>query len=89
MDIANIIGLKVVAIKSRRIDMRKKKNFRPQYIVFDDGKTFIELEDQDYYTYHDADSSAKTISINQDAKFWKFLMSDEKRFPDSDEDIMF
>ena len=89
MDIEKIIGLKVVAIKGYRYDMRKKRNFSPQYIVFDDEKTFIELEDQDYFTYHDADSSAKTISINQDARFWKVLMSDEKCYPDADEDIMF
>ncbi len=89
MELANIIGLEVVAIKGRRHDMRKKKNFSPQYIIFNDEKTFIELEDQDYYTYHDADSSAKTISINQDPRFWKLLMSDEKRYPDADEDIMF
>jgi hypothetical protein len=89
MDIEKIIGLKVVAIKGCRYDMRKKRNFSPHYIIFDDEKTFIELDDQDYYTYHDANSNAKTISITQNDIFWKLLMSDEKRYPDADEDIMF
>jgi hypothetical protein len=89
MDIANIIGLKVVAIKSFRTDLRKKRNFSPRYILFNDGKTYIELEDQDPYTYHDFDFGAKNISVMQDARVWGAIMHDEKRYPDADEDIMF
>jgi hypothetical protein len=87
MDIAKIIGLKVVAIKGMRTDMRRKKGFSPDFILFDDGQTYIELDDQDYYAYHDCDACAKTIQVWQNADRWKAMMEDEKHYPDADKDI--
>ena len=89
MNFLEIIGLKIVAIKGFRTDMRKKKNFRPQYIFFDDNETYIEINDQDYHDYHDCDSSAKILSINNNADNWKRMMVDEKFYPDADMDIGF
>ncbi len=87
MEIAKIIGLKVVAIKHLRTDRRKKKGLSPDYILFDDKKTYIELDDQDSYTYHDYDPGAKRMSIMQDEKLWKIMMNDDGRFPDANTDI--
>jgi len=87
MDIREIIGLKIVAIKGYRSDMRRKKGFRPQYIFFDDNETYIELDDQDYHDYHDCDSTAKRILVWRDAINWKRIMEDEKHYPDCDMDI--
>jgi hypothetical protein len=87
MKLAEIIGLKVVAIKGWRTDMRRKKGFSPQWILFSDHLTYIELDDQDYYAYHDCDSSAKTIQVWQNADRWKAMMEDEKHYPDADTNI--
>jgi hypothetical protein len=84
MEFNQIIGLKIMAIKSHRTDMRRKKGFRPEYILFDNGRTYIELEEQDYYTYHDCDSLARRQRIYQDARMWKILMTDKDHYIDSD-----
>jgi len=41
------------------------------YILFDDGQTFIELDEQDRYAFHDCSSSARELTLRSDAKFWK------------------
>lgn len=87
MDIKKIIGLKVLAIKTIRTDRRRKKGFPPDFIIFDDGKTFIELDDQDYITYHDCAGSAKHINVVQDPTRWTRMMSETDWFVDSDMDI--
>lgn len=84
LTIQAIIGLKVVAIKGFRTDMRRKKGFDPEYILFDDEKTYIEIDRQDYHTYHDCDSSARLIQVKRDSAFWEFMMTDEKTYPDAD-----
>lgn len=88
MEIEKIIGLKVVAIKTFRRDKRRKRDLSPDYILFDDGQTFIEIEDQDYYTYHDCDSGAKRLSIRQDIDLWQQMIKNaDGSFPDSNTDI--
>ena len=42
-----LIGKSVVAVKGTRTD-RRIKDVSPQYIMFNDDETFVELEDQDY-----------------------------------------
>lgn len=74
--IQDIIGLKVHSIKSFCKDKRKKKNFEPHIILFTDKKTFIELEDQDYYSYHDCDSSAKVLRIFREKQLWNRYNTD-------------
>jgi hypothetical protein len=84
----DIIGKKAVSLKGFRTDMRNKKGFPIVYILFDDGETYIELEDQDYYTYHDCNGSAKLIKIFKDKRVWEMIMSDAKHYPDADIDPM-
>jgi NAD kinase len=87
MEIRKIIGLKIVAIKSIRTDRRKKRGFTPDFILFDDGATFIELDDQDYITYHDCSYTAKHINVYQDSDRWERMMNETEWFVDSDMDI--
>jgi hypothetical protein len=69
-----IVGLKVVGVYGYTGD--KRKNYiEPQYILFDDGKTYIELEEQDYYTFHDCSGCAREIYIKQDEKFWNTVFN--------------
>lgn len=86
MKLKKIIGKKVVAIKGFRTDMRRKKGFTAEYVLFDDGETYIELEDQDCHTYHDHDSDAKIIRVRQNKKLWEDMMSNEKNYPAADTD---
>lgn len=88
-NLGKIIGLSVVAIKGEY--NAKGKNIEPKYILFSDGKTYLELEEQDYYSYHDCSSSARLIRV-WDAKSeyfssnpdrWEQLMS----YKDATEDI--
>ncbi|GAG92154.1 unnamed protein product, partial [marine sediment metagenome] len=58
-----------------------------EYILFDDQETIIELEDQDYYTYHDCDSLARRINIKKDKVAWEYIMTDEKHYPAADRDL--
>lgn len=60
-NLAKIIGLTVVAIKGEY--NAKGKYILPKYILFNDGKTFIELEEQDPYTFHDCASSARCLNL--------------------------
>ena len=81
-DLAKIIGLKVLAIKGKY--NAKGKNIGPKYILFDDGKTYIELDEQDYYTYHDCSSSARHITATTATpEYWEILLT----YPNSTTDI--
>ena len=84
MKLFEIVGLKVVAVKGWRTDMRKKKRFEPQWILFDDGETYIELEEQDYYSYHDCSSIARELIVLQDKKRWQQMMEDNDHYPFAD-----
>ena len=66
----NIIGLKVEALKSYS---EKKTKRQIDFILFDDKKTFIKLEEQDYYSFHDCSVTARQIYLRQDAEQWKNL----------------
>jgi hypothetical protein len=83
------VGLKVLAIKGYRDDMRRKKGFTPEYILFDDGQTYIMLEDQDYHAYHDCDSWARRIEVRRDETQWGIFNEDEKHYPDADLDLSY
>jgi len=75
-----LIGKTVLAIKGSK---NTRRRVFPEYILFDDKKTYIQLEEQDYYTYHDCSGSARTPYINQDKEQWKYLLT----LPDANEDI--
>jgi len=81
-DMGKIIGKKIICIKCIREDRRTSlKYIRPIYILFDDEKTFIELVDQDYYTYHDCAYGAKHIEINVDKNHWDTIINDDDHYP--------
>ncbi len=90
MDITTIINKKVVAIKgynSRWNDKRiKNHHTQPEYILFDDGRTFIELEKQDYHSYHDCSFSAREMSIQKDKDKWDNIMN-SKAYGDATGDL--
>lgn len=60
-----ILGLKVLAIKTLTEDKK------PDIILFDDGETYMELSEQDYYSYHDCATSARHIDVCRDKPRWE------------------
>jgi hypothetical protein len=67
LELAKIIGLKVVAIKA------EKEGKEVAYILFDDGKTYLHLIEQDM-NYHDCSLSARLVNLRFDEEIWKFIM---------------
>jgi len=86
MELKKIIGKKVVAIKTYCDNKRKKQGFEPDYILFDDKKTLLKFEEQDYYSYHDCSLSARHIDVVEDPELWNLIMTSES-YRDSDTDI--
>ena len=83
--IEKIRGLKVVALKGADPFFRDKglKNIEVKYILFSDKKTFIEFEEQDYYSYSDCSPYAKYITVCSDVEAWKKIFE----YDDANEDI--
>ena len=82
-NIHTIINKKVIAIKSLCLDKRKKY-YDADYILFDDGETYIQLEEQDYYSYHDCSLSARHINVMKDKGFWNLMMNNVNgTYPDT------
>lgn len=86
MMLGKLLGLSVVTIKGFRTDMQKKQNFEPCYILFSDKATYVELEEQDYYSYHDCSASARHIEVRCDAERWEQLMNNNDVYPQADMD---
>jgi hypothetical protein len=70
--LAQLIGLKVVAIKGKPADAGEK-NIEPAYILFDDAKTFIQLRHQNIIDFHDFDPKAKLVDVCQSAPSWEAI----------------
>jgi len=83
--IQDILGLRVLAIRGRK-PRKNAASVPPQYILFDDGKTYIYLEEQDYYSYHDCALSARHIQVNSDVDQWEYVYTSED-YMGSTEDI--
>ena len=86
MDLDKIIGKKVVAIRGFK-NRKKQKCIEPNFILFDDKETFIYLEDQDYYSYHDCSSSAKHINVEQNKEKWNNIATNNEQYGDANIDI--
>ena len=63
LGIKDLIGLTVVAVKDYKTS--NSKVVSPEFILFNDGETIMDLEEQDYYTYHDCSSYARTITVSK------------------------
>ena len=86
-NILKIVGLKVLTIRGFRTD-RRKKNIRPKFILFNDNKTYIVLEDQDYYTYHDFNGRAKVLEVYSSKKEWNKIYNDLAYYPKATEELI-
>ncbi len=71
MELKKIIGKKVHSVKGA-LENKKQKYVEAKYILFDDGETYIELEEQDY-SYHDCASYARILHVYNDKKVWNVI----------------
>ena len=69
---------KIVGTKARK----NSKWVTAEVILFDDRKTFLMLEEQDYRDYHDCSSGAREITVLQCKNLWAMYDS-EPRFGDA------
>ena len=44
-------------------------------ILFDDERTYIQLEPQDEYTYHDCCHDARVLTVGEDPEQWRRFAS--------------
>ncbi len=80
-------GKKIIAMKGIRTDMRRKKGFGIEYILFSDKETYLSLEEQYYYEFHDCDSTARVLRCFKDKKIWSMIFNDNDKYPNADMDI--
>jgi len=79
-----LIGQKIVAIKAVVADKRKKRFLEPVYILLSDKETYLELKEQDLYSYHDCSDCARIITTNVDKIKWKIIMDNvDGCYPDA------
>jgi hypothetical protein len=80
----DIVGLKVVAIRGWNPTPKREPKFVVvEYILFDDNKTYIDLESQDYHTYHDCSTDAKEITVYCDEVRYTQIINDLKHYPEA------
>lgn len=86
-EMGKIIGKKIVAIRAFQSDKRKKTGLMPTYILFDDEETVLELDEQDYYCYHDCSPAARHIRIHIDKRLRKIIFDNiDGVYPDANFD---
>ena len=87
-NLIQIVGLKVVTVRAFRGDRRIKTRLKPAYILFSDKKTYIDLQEQDPYSYHDCNFSAREILVIQDKKRWKQISEDKNGYyPEANDEL--
>ena len=77
MNPQELVGKTIKAIRAIKSDKTE-----PSYILFTDGETIMEFEEQDGYDYHDCDSHARTIKISKDKVRWDRMFNDIKYYVD-------
>ncbi len=72
-----LVGKKVLAVKAQA--RAKGKYLEPAFILFDDQLTILELQEQDYYSYHDCSQSARILELYMDNEKWHRFI----KYPDA------
>jgi len=86
MELNKIIGKKVLTLRGYK-ERKNQKNIEVTYILFDDKETFIYLEEQDYYSYHDCSTSARHIGVEQNKEKWNNIATNNEQYGDTNIDI--
>ncbi len=85
-----LIGLRIVAIKGLKdpdgtlVFKNHKKRIEPYYVFFNDGETYMILEEQDQYTYHDCSASARNLNVFKNKAAYDIFFAES---PDANVDL--
>ena len=82
--LTDLIGLRIKSVRGHKT-RKNAKYINPSVILFDDGCSYITLHEQDYYHYHDCDTSARTLEVLSDTNKWNYYMGEE--FGDANMDL--
>jgi len=83
-DMLKLVGKKILDIRGIKTS---GKYIEPSFILFDDEKTIVQLDEQDYYSYHDCSSAARILYIHEDSTYWKLIHDDLKNYPIANSNI--
>jgi hypothetical protein len=79
-----LIGKKILAFRGYRNEDNAWRFNKPltqlSFILFDDQESYLELQEQDKYDYHDCAESARLLTLRKDAKNWKEMYDKEDEF---------
>jgi hypothetical protein len=79
-----LIGKKILAFRGYRNEDGAWRFNKPltqlSFILFDDEESYLELQEQDQYDYHDCAGSARLLYLHKDAKTWKQMYDKEDEF---------
>lgn len=87
MNWSALVGMKVAALRGftqKKHTWGEAMHCPLAYILFDDGETFIELDEQSPYDYHDCCSSARNLELRVDAKRWQEMFNKEGSWNEPD-----
>lgn len=73
LGIRELIGLTIVAVKGYKV--LNSKRVPSEFILFSDGETIMDLEEQDYYTYHDCASYARIITVSKNKERYDNILN--------------
>lgn len=83
VEFLKLMDKKVCAFRGMK-DLRNEKYNKPtcvlEFILFDDGETYIEFNEQDPYNYHDFSGSARTIIVNINKHHWEMMFKKESGY---------
>ncbi len=82
LTLKHLLNKRVLAIRGVKV-RKNAKTVSAKYILFDDEKTFIEIEEQDYHSYHDCDPLSKLYNVMENASIWQEIMNDNPRYGDA------
>ena len=70
MRLSDLVGKAVFAVLGYK-KRKNQKRIEPSVILFDDGETIMEIDEQDYIMYHDCSYQARELTIFADKKRWR------------------
>lgn len=85
-EMGQIIGKSVEKVRGYK-GRKNQKYIEPTHILFNDGETFVKLNEQDYYSNHDCAFNARIINVYKDAGEWCKIAYDNDKFGDANMDI--
>jgi len=80
-ELQKIIDKKVEEIRGFKPIKQNKKEVQARYILFSDKETILELSEQDGYTYHDCNLSAREITVRKNSNLWKQIKDNTINYP--------